>query len=106
MTIYWPIPDEDIRGLADYIFSRTFPPEEKSIILDDIQEWWNVSRRQKHGLKAVWSKRAFDLSVYRLLQQDHETIRRLLDAGIEHGWQALNPEYLKPVSRHLKPWTM
>lgn len=74
---------------------------------DDLQhaviEWWNESRRSRHGTKAVWTRRAFAFSSTRVqaaFRQDPGLARRLVDAGIEIGWMALKMEYLHGQTRH------
>lgn len=64
-------------------------------------EWWNVSRRSKHGTRAVWTRRAFGLSVDRvqaMWSADRSggtaNAARLVSAGVENGWMGLKPEYL------------
>lgn len=61
--------------------------------------WWNESRWGKHRTQATWTQAAFTLSANRVGNlvgegQAHAA-RALVDAGIEHGWQALKPEYLR-----------
>jgi len=58
-------------------------------------EWWNESRRLKHKGNAVWSEKAWLASVERVkaLPPHHQIA--LCQAGVEQGWQALKPEYLK-----------
>jgi hypothetical protein len=62
-------------------------------------EWWNESRWGKHRTSATWTQAAFSLSANRVMllrQQGQPYIARaLVDGGIEHGWQALKPEYLR-----------
>lgn len=68
-------------------------------MLDDLLKWWNESRWEKHRTNATWSQAAFTLSAKRVdllcKQGQHHIARALVDAGIEHGWQALKPEYLR-----------
>ena len=75
--------------------------QELRVIAPDAQEmlveWWNVSRQQKHGSHAVWSELAFALSVRRLAKLPPWQQLALAEAGIEHGWQALKPEYIKEI---------
>jgi hypothetical protein len=61
--------------------------------------WWNLSRWGKHRTQAAWTQAAFTLSANRIIDfvgkgQPH-IARALVDGGIEHGWQALKPEYLR-----------
>jgi hypothetical protein len=73
--------------------------QELRVITPDAQpmlvEWWNVSRQQKHGGHAVWSELAWALSVRRVGRLPAWQQLVLAEAGIEHGWQALKPEYIK-----------
>ena len=72
---------------------RVIAPDAREMLV----EWWNVSRQQKHGSNAVWSELAFSLSVRRVGRLPAWHQLELAEAGIEHGWQALKPEYLKGV---------
>jgi hypothetical protein len=67
-------------------------------LLDKMLAWWNESRWGKHRTQATWTKLAFTLSAGRVAflcqQGQHHIARALVDGGIEHGWQALKPEYL------------
>jgi hypothetical protein len=71
------------------------PPE----LLDKMLTWWNESRWGKHRAQATWTQLAFTLSagrvVYLVKQSQSHIAHSLVDAGIEHGWQALKPEYLR-----------
>lgn len=59
-----------------------------------IIEWWNTARWSKHRGHATWTERAWQASVNRLavLPAHHQIA--LANAGVEHGWQALKPEFL------------
>jgi hypothetical protein len=68
-----------------------------AVLQEGILQWWNESRRSKWGSKASWTERAFSLSVNRVIALalgNPKGARLLVDGGIEHGWQALKPEYL------------
>lgn len=68
-------------------------------------EWWNESRRSRHGSKAVWTRRAFAFSSTRVqaaYRQNPELARKLVDAGIEIGWMALKLEYLHNQTREVQ----
>jgi hypothetical protein len=69
------------------------PPEVCQMLL----EWWNNSRRSKHGTAAAWTEKAFTMSVDRVKKLPHWQQVVLTKAGIEHGWQALNPSYCKDL---------
>jgi transcription elongation factor Elf1 len=69
----------------------TLPAETQSLLI----EWWNNSRRSKHGASAAWTETAWQLSVRRLSRLSAAKQRQLVEAGVEHGWMALKPEYLK-----------
>lgn len=58
-------------------------------------EWWNESRRMKHKGNAVWSEKAWLASVERVKALPPHQQVALCQAGVEQGWQALKPEYLK-----------
>lgn len=58
-------------------------------------EWWNDSRSSKHGGNAVWSEKAWLASVERVKALPDCKQVMLCQAGVEHGWQALKPEYIK-----------
>lgn len=58
-------------------------------------EWWNVSRKSKHGSKAAWTEAAWLSSVARVAKLPAWQQVLLARAGVEHGWQALKPEYMK-----------
>jgi hypothetical protein len=67
-------------------------------VIDDLLAWWNTARWNKWKGKAVWTARAFQTSVQRVLDlhQSHpqlaaELVREAADTG---GWQALKAEYL------------
>lgn len=57
-------------------------------------EWWNSSRRSKHGSKATWTEGAFCSSAKRvsLLPPWKQVV--LCTCGIEQGWQALKADYI------------
>jgi hypothetical protein len=61
--------------------------------------WWNESRWGKHRTQATWTQAAFTLSANRISdlvgKGQAPAARALVEAGIEHGWQALKPEYLR-----------
>jgi hypothetical protein len=71
-------------------------------LFEGLLEWWNKSRWGKHRTSATWTQAAFSLSANRVMllrQQGQPYIARaLVEAGIEHGWQALKPEYLRGIS--------
>jgi hypothetical protein len=65
----------------------------------DLLKWWNESRWERHRTNATWTQAAFTLSANRIIdlvdKGQRHIARALVDAGIEHGWQALKPEYLR-----------
>lgn len=85
--------------------------QELAAIAPDVQpllvEWWNVSRNSKHGAKAVWTELAWAMSIRRVAKLPAWQQLVLAEAGIEHGWQALKPEYIPnakpPISAGLVP---
>lgn len=58
-------------------------------------EWWNVSRRSKHGSKATWTQAAWQSTVNRVSKLPDWQQVLLAKAGIESGWQTLKPEFIK-----------
>ena len=58
-------------------------------------QWWNESRKSKHRANATWTKAAWEASVQRVSALPSWQQVLLAQAGVEHGWQALKPEYLK-----------
>lgn len=58
-------------------------------------QWWNESRKSKHRANATWTKAAWEASVQRVSALPSWQQVLLANAGVEHGWQALKPEYLK-----------
>lgn len=70
-------------------------------------EWWNISRRQKHGNRAAWSERAWHQTVTRVAKLPPWQQLALAEAGIESGWQTLKPEFIRevkpPVEEGLAP---
>jgi hypothetical protein len=84
---------------GDEDFLKIFWVHLPTALLLDLFRWWNESRWGKHRTQATWTQAAFTLSANRVMDlvgkgQGH-TARALVDAGIEHGWQALKPEYLR-----------
>lgn len=66
-------------------------------MVQKLAEWWNESRWSKHRAKAVWTERAFRLSVERLahvFSMYPERAESLLDKALEAGWMQLSPTYL------------
>ena len=57
-------------------------------------QWWNESRWSKHKAKATWTEAAWLSSVNRVARLPRELQLQLAKAGVEHGWQALKPEFL------------
>jgi hypothetical protein len=98
---HWPLPDGTLQEIG-----RQFPRLTRDEALDAI-EWWNLSRRQKHGRSAVWTERAFSMSLKRLAREGEVTRRAMLDGGLEHGWQTLKPEYVSAArSQVVGTWPM
>lgn len=80
-----------LEQVADILLG--IPPEACQMLL----EWWNNSRRSKHGASAAWTEKAFAMSAERVKKLPHWQQLALTRAGIEHGWQALNPSYCKDL---------
>lgn len=60
-------------------------------------QWWRESRLSKHRSKATWTEAAWQASLRRVSKQSPAYQRQLVEAGVEFGWQALDPKYLDPV---------
>lgn len=60
-------------------------------------QWWRESRWSKHRSKATWTEAAWQASLKRVSEQSPAYQRQLVEAGVEFGWQALDPKYLDPV---------
>lgn len=58
-------------------------------------QWWNESRKSKHGAKATWTRAAWEASVQRVSSMPTDMQLALCRAGVEHGWQALKLDYIK-----------
>jgi hypothetical protein len=58
-------------------------------------QWWNESRKSKHGAKATWTEAAWVASVQRVANLPTDLQLALCRAGVESGWQALKLEYLQ-----------
>jgi len=69
------------------------PPDVCELLL----EWWNNSRRSRHGASAAWTEKAFTMSAERVKKLAHWQQVALVTAGVEHGWQALNPNYSRDL---------
>lgn len=61
-------------------------------------EWWNVSRYQKHRNAAAWSENAWLMTVNRVARLPVWQQLALASAGVEYGWQALKPEFIRDVA--------
>jgi hypothetical protein len=57
-------------------------------------QWWNESRKSKHGAKATWTEAAWVASVQRVANLPTNLQLDLCRAGVESGWQSLKLEYL------------
>ena len=68
-----------------------------------VLEWWNESRRSKHGSSCVWTERAFAQSCRRLASLPHWQQRLLIDKAIENGWMGLDVSYVeKEIQRQTR----
>lgn len=94
-----PAPDRLHPLTGDEEFLQPFWQHMPTALFLDLLRWWNESRWGKHRTQATWTQAAFTLSANRvsdLLGKSRAgEARSLVDGGIEHGWQALKPEYLR-----------
>lgn len=85
-SAFWPVTlDQSVEVLAG------MPPD----IATGFLEWWNSARRSRHAHRIAWTERAFAFSAERVKALPHWAQQILVNAGIEHGWQALKPDYIK-----------
>lgn len=69
----------------------------------EILEWWNVSRRSKHGSRCVWTENAFAKSCRRLAALPHWQQRLLIDKAVENGWMGLDASFVeKEIQRQTR----
>ena len=82
-------------------FLKVFAYHMPAPLFRDLLRWWNESRWGRHRTQAAWTQIAFTLSANRVSSLLGEgragAARALVEAGIEHGWQALKPEYLRGI---------
>ncbi len=71
-----------------------FQEEVRALLLS----WWNESRLSKHRAKAAWTEAAWKGNLVRLAALPHWKQLLLAQAGVEQGWQALKPEYIKDAA--------
>lgn len=91
------VPKKQAKSAAHYVAHLNdtalgaITPEAQPLLV----QWWNESRRSKHRGNATWTEAAWQASVHRVANLSHPQQVLLALAGVEHGWQALKPEYLK-----------
>lgn len=93
------VPDPEPRAKA----SARFVAQPDDFALADVAphaqqllvQWWNESRRSKHKGNATWTVAAWEASVKRVAALPPSQQLLLAQAGVEHGWQTLKPEYIK-----------
>jgi hypothetical protein len=102
-----PAPDRLHPLTGDEDFLKVFAFGLPGHLFAGLLTWWNDSRWGKHRTQATWTQAAFNLSANRvdlLVRQGQDRIARaLVDGGIEHGWQALKPEYLRGITSAATP---
>ena len=87
-------PPERFAASHDSVDLVGLPSEVRPLLV----EWWNSSRRSKHGNKATWTEGAWRQNVRRVAALPQWKQLLLVQAGVEQGWQALKPEYLGEVA--------
>lgn len=94
-----PPAEEKVAAKRSGAFVAQLNDADLAVLTADAQpllvEWWNVSRRSKHGSKATWTFPAWQASVVRVSRLPAHQQVQLAQAGVEHGWQALKLDYLK-----------
>lgn len=97
-----PEPKPKARAKSPGRFVVTLDHPELAPLPREIQilavEWWNVSRFSKHGQKAAWTEAAWQMSIRRLAALGSVQQRRLVEAGVEYGWQGLFEKFLDSQS--------
>lgn len=89
---YWDLSPEDVATDLEGL---------PASLAAGLLSWWNEARRSKHGARATWTRAAWQGSVARvraLHQQNPADAERLVQAGVESGWQALKADYLQPIA--------
>lgn len=64
--------------------------EAKKLLL----EWWTEARWSRHKSRATWTEAAWRASLERVAQLPARQQIQLAQGGVEHGWQALKPDYV------------
>ena len=68
-----------------------------------VLDWWNESRRSKHGSRCVWTQKAFAQSCRRLANLPHWQQRLLIDKAVENGWMGLDVSFVeKEIQRQMQ----
>jgi len=92
-TAFWPIAID--QALPYLGANGTESPPIPGDICLAVLEWWNESRRSKHGSSCVWTERAFAQSCRRLGSLPHWQQRLLIDKAVESGWMGLDVSYVE-----------
>lgn len=66
-----------------------------------VLDWWNESRRSKHGARCVWTEKAFAKSCRRLASLPHWQQRLLVDKAVENGWMGLDVSFIETEIQRL-----
>jgi hypothetical protein len=90
---FWPIIFD--QALPHLGANGTEAPPIPADICISVMEWWNESRRSKHGSSCVWTEKAFAQSCRRLGNLPHWQQRLLIDKAVENGWMGLDVSYVE-----------
>jgi hypothetical protein len=96
---FWPITitqAEPFFGAPNSDMVR-IPPDICLSVLD----WWNESRRSRHGRNAAWTQQAFKLSCRNLSRLPHWQQRLLINEAVGAGWMKLDVSYVEKEIQRL-----
>ena len=83
----------------DEMLMKSLNDPEWANICDLLVLWWEEGRRQKHKDKAVWTDRAFNMSlkvvysIYTSSLTGKEAALDLVENAYQYGWQGIKREY-------------
>lgn len=103
LTVVEPSVKEAKPAAAKAKASRFTPTEAPAMVCAEARplllQWWNESRRSKHGSSATWTQAAWEASCSRVANLPPAQQIELCRQGVEFGWQALKPSYMGGSTR-------